>query len=250
MSQVRPEEFESDAAALEKRLTPNDQLSTGLTFGVAQSLQEVIEAWKLVYSNYRRIGLINPNPFRLHLTPQAIGDDTVVITGQIRAETVSTLTCIRDTPAGLPLDHEYRHELDTLRHAGRRLTEIGLLADRRKQLNRTADSLFMLMHYSLDYTFRDGGTDAVIGVHPRHARFYSRAFGFEPCGPERTYAAVNNHPVVLLRLEREAIDRPGRVPRGLRYLKKHPVADSHYADRYRFDLDQITGSQIDQYLRA
>lgn len=250
MDQNNRDDTNNNLVQLEQRFAPSndDQIETALHFGVASSLDEVLEAWGLVYSTYRRMDLIDPNPYRIHTSPQAPGPQSVVISGRIHDTTASTLTCIRDTDAGLPLDHEYKDELDAMRAQGKHLTEIGLLADRRQHLARAADSLFMLMHYSLDYAFRDTGTDAVIGVHPRHARFYRRAFGFEPCGPERTYAVVKDRPVILLKLDGEAQDRLNPPPRGLRYLMDHPVPQDMYDKRYRFSQDQIAGSPIEEFL--
>jgi len=241
---------DNSLAKLEQRFSHDgdDPPNTALQFGVASCLEQVLEAWGLVYLAYRRIDLIDPNTYRIHTSSQAPQPHSAVITGRIREVTASTLTCIRDTDAGLPLDHEYKPELDTLRAEGRCLTEIGLLADRRQQPARAADSLFMLIHYALDYAFRDGGTDAIIGVHPRHARFYRRAFGWEPYGSERTYAVVKNHPVVLLRLDREALDRADPLPRGLRYLIDYPVPQDMYDRRYDFAQDQVAASPIDAYL--
>ena len=246
----RDNNTDKNLAELEQRFEPghDDPIDTALQFGVASSLDQVLEAWRLVYSNYRRMELIDPNPHRLHTTADAPQPTSAVIIGSIRHQVVSTLTCIRDTDMSLPLDREYKKELDELRSTGRRLTEIGLLADRRQQLARAADSMFMLMHYAYDYAFRDGGTDLIIGVHPRHARFYRRAWGFELCGPERTYAAVKDRPVVLLRLDKEAQHQLNPRPRGLQYVIEHPVPHDMFDRRYDFAKDQVAASPIGKFL--
>jgi hypothetical protein len=43
--------------------------------------------------------------------------------------------------------------------------------------------------------------DLCIAVHPRHAPFYARAFGFTRFGAEKPYHAVNDAPAVGLRLD-------------------------------------------------
>lgn len=225
------------------------EATTGLHFDIASNLEQVLDAWRLVYHSYRRIGLVGPNPHGIHTTAQAVHPDSTVVVGCVNGITVSTLSCVRDSSNGLPLDQEYGPELDELRKEGRHLTEIGLLADRREHMARTAESLFMLMHYSIDYSFRGEGTDAIIGVHPRHSRFYTRAFGFRPFGPERLYALVNDRPVILLRLEHEVLNQADPLPRGLRYLRDHPVAEDHYDSRFAFDQQSISHSPIESYLR-
>ncbi len=229
---------------------PTAQGPSQITYGVASHLEQVVSAWHLVYQCYRRIALIDPNPHEIHTTPQAVSPGTAVILGCVAGTPVSTLSCIRDGADGLPLDGEYHDELDELRDQGRMLTEIGLLADRREHMARSADSLIMLMHYSVDYSFRDQGSDAIIGVHPRHSRFYQRFFGFEQFGSERTYAVVNDRPVVLLRLTKESFNTLDPLPRGLRYLHENPVPDKQYEGLYPFNEAEVWDSPLGAYLRS
>lgn len=244
------ERTEGDALAVEPQPASGEPIRTGLRFAVASSLEHVLGAWRLVYASYRRIGLIKPNPYRIHTRPQAPRPDTVVIGGWIRGRVVSTATCIRDHGRGLPLDSEYKPQLDQLRGQGRKLSEIGLLADRREQISRITDSLLMLMHYVYDYAFTDGGTDLMIGVHPRHSRFYMRLFGFELFGSERRYAAVNDRPVVLLRRTQDTGQSNGHLPRGLQYFRDHPLPIDAFQHRFDFNPAEVDPSPIGQFIRT
>lgn len=228
----------------------HDQRShVGLTYSVAESLDAVTAAWRMVYMAYRRGGLIEPNPYRMHTAPQAIGEHAAVIGGHIGPLCVSTLTAFADTSAGLPLDRVYGAELTSLRREGCVLMEVGLFADRRKQLNRTAEALFQLMRYAFYYGKLTGVTNYVIGVHPRHARFYTRAFGFEPMGSPKSYPAVNNRPVVLLHGDVRAKLQTTPLHPALDYFVHNPVAESVFTSRYTFPSNEIDGSIISQFLQ-
>jgi len=224
--------------------------TTGLTFRTAATLDEVIEAWRLVYGSYRCKELIAPNRFRLHTTSPAADGHAAVITGNIGALTVTTMTAIPDGTRGLPLDRVYPAELARLRAEGRRMMEVGLFADRRKSMSRSSEALLQLMQFVWHWGRDTGITDFVIGVHPRHAKFYKRAFGFHIAGEERHYAAVNNRPVVLLRGQPELELARDRVPSGLVYFEQNPVDLSIFDRRYRFPTDEVSDSLIGRFLEA
>src|SRR4051794_7035611 len=109
---------------------------SGLNFYVARTLDDVLEAWQLVYIAYRGVGLVDANPYELHTMPQAVGAQTLVVTGCLGPLSVSTLSVYLDPPGGLPLDSVYKDELAGLRGEGRRIMEVGLFGDRRDHLNR------------------------------------------------------------------------------------------------------------------
>ena len=224
--------------------------STGMAFRVAMDLDDALAAWQMVYQAYRRKDLIDPNPHRLHTAPQAVGDHAVVILGCLGPVVVSTLTALADGPDGLPLDRVYSQELDALRDQGRTLIEVGLFADRRRHLARTAEALFQLMRYAYYYGLQQDMTDFVIGVHPRHARFYLRAFGFDYVGQEKVYPAVNDRPVVLLRGNIEENLKMDPLHPALAYFVQHPVNEDVFEDRFRFESQQIVGSKLALYLDA
>ncbi|MCC7192600.1 MAG: hypothetical protein IT444_07445 [Phycisphaeraceae bacterium] len=237
-------------AKVEPSLTAKPAHHAGLTFSVARNLDEVTAAWRMVYMAYRRSGLIEPNAYRIHTAPQAVGPHAAVISAQIGEVTVSTLTAFADGPVGLPLDRVYEAELKAFRAEGRSLMEVGLFADRRIELHRTAESLFELMRYAFYYGLRTKVTDFVIGVHPRHARFYTRAFGFEAIGGTRTYPAVNHRPVVLLRGDLDAKLKLTPLHPALDYFVNNPVPTTLFDERFSFAASALGGSIIEQFLAA
>jgi hypothetical protein len=220
----------------------------GLTFGVAQTLDEVLSAWRLVYSAYLRSGLIDPNPFELHTTPRAVGPHTAVIIARLGDVVVGTLSAMLDNPGGLPLDAVYPGELAALRREGRRLMELGLFADRREQLSRSLGTLLEMMRLATYFGIHNDRTDAVIGVHPRHAGFYQDYLAFDRMGRPSTHPAVRNNAVVLLRLSWFDRLRHGDLPPGMRHVAETPVDQELYRTRFRFEPGDITASVIERYM--
>lgn len=222
----------------------------GLRYDVARSLDDVIEAWRLVYAVYRRAGLIDRNAAELHCVPHAIGTDSVVAIGRIESLVVNTLSAYHDGPQGLPLDSVYRRELDWLRRQGRSLIEVGLFADRREHLYRSIEAVMSLMRLSTYFGVHTGATDAVIGVHPHHAAFYCRMLGFTQIGDEKSYETVNHKPVVLLHLNWVEATSAVKPCRGIRQFVENPVETGYFNDRVDLTWEAVADSPIGRRLEA
>ncbi len=248
MSQIDQNTVVGEADASGQIPPQSNEVNSGLNFEVATSLDQVVGAWRLVYSAYRRSGFVDANPYGIHTSHAAVRRQNAVIVGCINGVTASTMTCIHDGDAGLPLDLEYQQELDALRHRGRKIIEVGLFADRRAQLVRITASLFTMMQYVHNDSLLHDRADIVIGVHPRHARFYTNAFGFQVYGSERSYATVNDRPVILLKYDHDISYAANPLPRGLRHFAKHPIPPDALDHRFDFDPHVIAKSPIGQYL--
>lgn len=221
---------------------------SGLNFLIASTLQDVEEAWGLVYQAYRRDSLIDANPYEIHTTTQAVGPRTAIVLACLGPVLAGTLSVYADHKEGLPLDSVYHAEVDALRQSGRRLMEVGLFADRREHMNRAADGLFELMRFAYFFGIHMNVDDAIIGVHPRHAPFYMRLLGFEKIGPVRTYPTVKDRAVLLLRLQlRESFLRDP-VPKGLAYFGERPLGPKAFAGRFMFNDPQMPQSRIGMFL--
>ena len=223
--------------------------NSGLDYRVATTLDEVLAAWRLVYARYNRLGLIKDNPWKLYTVPQAIQHQSFVIIGSIRGDVASTLTIMHDGNSGLPVESAYEQEIASLRRHGRRLLEVGLLADRREQISRTIDALMSLFRFPW-FNARYSGCDIVCGVHPHHADFYKKMFGFERAGSARIYARVRNHPVVLLRLDVESSFRQARLPRATKVYVDNPLHESEFGTRCDLMSLAVAESPLAGYLKS
>lgn len=213
--------------------------AAGLRFHVASTLHDVITAWRLVYESYRHTDIIAPNPHHIHTNQQAASPAAAVFVGELNGQTDTTLTAIHDSDAGLPLDAVYPAELGALRNRGRQLSEIGLFADRRESIGRSLNALLDLIRLAFYYTHRSDATSIVIGVHPHHAGFYQRMFGFDIASDVRSYEAANGKPVVLMHLPMLERLMAAPVPRGISYFLQRPVAEAEFLSRYRFPADAL-----------
>ncbi len=219
-----------------------DMAQAALRVRVARTADEVESAWRLVYASYLQRGLLSPNRHEIHIVPQSLQQRSAVIVGTRSGQLTSTMSCYDEDGLGLPLDAVYSGELDGLRRAGRRLYEVGMLAERVQSAKRSATELFEVMRFAFHYGVWADCTDMIIGVHPRHSGFYCRLLGFEQAGPERSYDLVNDHPAVLLRLDLLTASHRTRVPRGLRYFLDHPVPPGDFDGRFRFREQSVYAS--------
>jgi len=216
----------------------------------ATSLEQVESAWRLVYDRYSELGLIYESPFCMHAVPTAVGSHACVIWGPEGPEVGYTMTLFRDNPMGLALDSVYAGHLDELRRKGRRLLEVGMLADRRRCASRGIVALFSMMRWAIYYALHTELSDIIIGVHPRHAQFYVRCYGFEQFAATTSYPLVRNNPVVPLRLRLLERLRQEVLPRGLADARANPVPASAFAHRFGFEPEQLRGSSIARFLKA
>jgi hypothetical protein len=215
----------------------------------AASLEQVEAAWRLVYDRYTQMGLINENPFGIHAVPGAVGPHACVIWGPEGPDVGYTMTLFRDSAMALSLDSVYPRELDELRGQGCRLLEVGMLADRRQSASRGVGALFSMMRWAIYYGLHTDLTDIVIGVHPRHAQFYVRCYGFEQFAPETSYPMVRNNPVVPLRLRLREGLATDVLPRGLADARDNPIPASAFSHRFAFEPEQLRGSLIAEFLK-
>ena len=209
--------------------------------GPAETREDLIGAFQLVYANYLRCGYGCENETGMRVSPFNLLEDAVTFVSRRESHVVATVSIFPDGPFGLPADDVFADETNELREAGRRIAEVGMLADRRtSQLGRLGDlfGLFKLVHDYARLVLR--ATDLCITVNPHHVIFHERYLLFSQVGAVRPYHAVNGHPAAFLRVNLEAI-KPERMRtaelRELFFGKRTPWPAP--ADRYRLTRDDI-----------
>jgi hypothetical protein len=177
---------------------------------IAETHEELQEAFGLVYQAYMRSGLARPNPFEMRVTPWQLLSSTDIFVAQVRDEVICTVSLVRDGGLGLPMESVYGEEVDRLRQRGLQLAEVSCLADRRKGQERSATMLFRVMGMMAQCAEYRGVDELMIAVHPRHALFYQRAMCFTPIGELVSYQSVCGNPAVALslNLKRAPVDYP------------------------------------------
>jgi hypothetical protein len=173
-----------------------DTLAGAVSAGLAMSREDRDQAERLVHDVYVARGL------RDAMAPLPATARATVFVARIHGAVGATLSLVRDGKRGLPSDALYGAELAALRASGRRLAEVSALAvdpNRRGGALGLVRPLVQLVGiYARDVS---GVDELCIAVHPRHARFYVREFGFRRFGVEKAYDAVNGAPAVGLRLD-------------------------------------------------
>lgn len=185
-------------AKLEEIELPNIKL--------AETHDELAQSFALVYKEYLASGYItSPHPTEMHFSLFNFLPSTCVFIFRTYLTVISTLTQIFDSDIfGLPMDVLYKHELDTLRAKGRKITELSALATPREV--RWCNLMVFLSRTMFEYSRMNKVNDICIMVNPKHVSFYKTMFLFEDFGPERFYAGVGA-PAVALRIDMDNIEQ-------------------------------------------
>jgi|GEM_PF-4586257 len=179
---------------------------------ITHSREEFSAAFRLVYKEYLRQGLITrSNRYNLRILPHQLLRTSWVFTAIQDKEVVATLSLVEDGELGLPMEELYDSEIDHLRQEGKQLAELTCLAHR-PHTNETmwnrgkvTSTLGILIGHVLNFAMHRKMDTLVISVHPRHASFYRRRYGFVDLGPDRSCPWAGNHPAKALQLDREGL---------------------------------------------
>ncbi len=168
----------------------------------AASRVELQQAYHLVYVSYLQRGYIDHNPSEMRFTPYNLLPRSATFVSMLADRVIATVSVVPDSPCGLPMDQIYRPELDRLRRKGRKLAEVTMLADRRREMSRTLPMLLLLMKYVFDYaSLLLEANDLCITINPRHESYYRRGLLFQDLGPLRRYPSVRENPALAKRLD-------------------------------------------------
>jgi hypothetical protein len=200
---------------------------------VANSIESRRRCWSMVYGSYLEKGFAEPRADRLWYGPyDALPETTSFLVSRDGVDT-GTLTVVFDSPGGLPADKVFGDELDRLRDAGRRPSEMISLASVDRCRRGASDSLLHLFRLAwLTALHLERSTDLVITVNPRHQAFYQRSLAFTVVGETRSYDKVGGAPAVLLRLDladslERCRDQHGDAIGSLYHFFADPMATMH-----------------------
>ena len=173
-----------------KRETPEISL--------ARSRTELHGAFTLLYQAYLKAGLESEKPSGIRITPYHMLPTTEVLVTKLDDEVVSTVSLVGDGYLGIPMQSMYPQQINHLREKGLRVAEVGCLADRRDSPVRFIDNFKRMTRLLAQVALARGIDALVVATHPRHARFYTRALGFEKFGDVSTCPYAQGNPAVAL----------------------------------------------------
>ncbi len=185
-------------------VTPQDipvQTCADILLKVASTREEREAAFRLTYKSYVRAGLCAENSIQLRFTPYQLLSTTDMFIAQLRGETISTMSLVRDGELGLPMEDMYGRQIAERRAAGLRLAEVSCLADQRRGRARFFGLFCDLSGLMVQLAEQLGIDQLLVAVHPRHAGIYRRYMNFKKIGSQRDYSAVQGNPAVPLCLD-------------------------------------------------
>jgi len=180
-------------------------------YRIARSRNELGNVFRLIHGEYLRQGLTQSNRLNLRILPHQLLQTSWIFTALQNENTVATLSLVEDSQIGIPLDGMYGEKISQLRQGGTRLAELTCLAHRPHTLEtmwnrgKVTSALGMLMGLVNSLALKRGVEALVICVHPRHANFYQRRYGFAELGAERCCSWAKNHPAKALLLDQRGM---------------------------------------------
>jgi hypothetical protein len=196
---------------------------------IATARDEVLGALQLVHDEYVRSGLSLPSDSGLRVTSYHLLNTTEVVVGLVDDEVACTLSLVRDSRFGLPMESIYHREVHVRRQLGKRVAEVSCLADRRADAERTLTVMFRVMALVAQAATHRGVDELLIAIHPHHAKFYKRFLGFEGIGDLKYYSTVRGNPAVAMALDLTQLHVTN--PKAYRRLYGEPFAPRELHER-------------------
>ena len=188
------------------RSRSRDRQTASVQFKVADSPTERRDAFGLVYDQYLKTGLTEPNAHRVRVTPYHLLPTTHVFVAYNRGEIAATMTLVGDGALGLPMESIYGDEVQERRAQGLRLCEVSCLADRRSDRRDFLTVFVGLSRVLAQFARRQGYDQLLVVCHPKHSAFYRRYLGFAMIGSVAECPHVQNKPAVPLCLDFDYVD--------------------------------------------
>jgi hypothetical protein len=153
----------------------------GLEFKVADTKQELEEAFALLYAEYLAYGYMDSNSAKLRITKYHALPGTTVLVGKWDGKVVCTLSVITDSTIGLPSDSSW--DLNTLRKRAGRIAEISGLAIHPDLQGRRGKILLPMCKFMYEFCSRYAQIDIIfISTLEIVKEFYQAVLLFESIG--------------------------------------------------------------------
>ncbi len=159
-------------------VTVEPQSPPSFRFKVARTQDELEGAFKILHDEYVASGFMKKTPSGLRVTPYHALPSTSTLICLDGDEVVGTVTIIRDSAFGFPMDGVF--DTSHIRKHGSRVAEISSLAVRKDYRQQRGGVLFPLLKFMYHYCVHYFGVDfLVIAVNPKHLDFYRSILFFE-----------------------------------------------------------------------
>jgi len=191
--------------AYSKMLRCDETLSNKFVFKLAETQAELEGCFRLLHEAYLEAGFMQPDPSKMRVTVYHALPTTSTLMCCHGDRVVATLTLIRESALGFPMQRIY--DLESIRRTGGNVAEVSALAIDRRFRSASGRILLPLMKFMYEYATRHFDTrHLVIAVNPRHIGFYETLLCFRRLAqqPVTHYDFVNGAPAVGAHLDLRA----------------------------------------------
>ena len=166
-----------------------------IDFRLARSRRDLIGAFELLQRRYAEAGLSSDRSAELRVMPYHLWSQTQVFVAVHRNQVIGSVSLTRDgNPAGVPMESTYGDVIERLRDEGKSFGEVCSLTVDSPGDRSTGEIFGQLTRMIMFYSRHIGLDQLVAVVHPRHAKFYERAMGFDTIGGPTQYHQVADQP--------------------------------------------------------
>lgn len=177
-------------------------LPESLVIKVAETKTELEQAYRILHDSYVEMGYSTPQECGMRITKYFALPTTTTFVALWDGEVVGTMSLIRQSTMGLPLEKEF--DLSALRQGGAMIAEVSSLAIRRDFRHQRGSIFLPLCKYFHDYARLYMKVDAaVIAVNPSWVDFYEGYLLFEKLEAKTVsnYDFANGAPAVGMVLD-------------------------------------------------
>lgn len=197
------------------------------SYNVAETDDDIETILRLIKRVYTKSGYVSDDSKESKFRPYILSSGTGIFKGSYNETTFATISIIKDSSIGLPMDDLYQEELSIFRKEGKKIAEVSQFAvdtDLLKMLDTgfsltkqlsVSHNLFSLV---LNHATENDLDYLCIAINPKHDFFY-KTLGFEEIGGLKYYASVNNAPALARALNLKK-SNPSLWLKGLGYAKK------------------------------
>ena len=153
----------------------------------ANSAADLEAAYRMVHDVFADMGYINHQRDGMRLRVFEAVPETATFICKHNEEIVAVMSVVVDSPdMGLPSNHAFEREINTLRKQGRRVCEFTNLAVKKEYWRSNAfTALTQACHAHAKLNNCD---NIFIAISPGHTAFFESILGFDKCGESRNYS--------------------------------------------------------------
>jgi hypothetical protein len=185
-------------ATLERRMFQIhlDGLPKDVIFKLAETKDELEQAFKLLHDSYVRAHYMDPKPSGMRITPYHALPTTTTLIAKVGTKVIATVSLIRQTNMGLPVQQIY--DVSQIMEPGQQAVEISSLAIDPGYRGKDAQILFWLSKYVLTYCYKYFSVDFMfVAIGPWHADLYENIILFKRLHYVEKYSFSNGVPAAV-----------------------------------------------------